>query len=265
MKKPALVAGCLSALAMLQGQTGEYQITRTFVSPSDLVTAAVAARPRVSSQVTPPIYALGAATNGSFVPFRKLPPSLYRREYHGTAWFEDVKPRWIDDRFLVFDDEAGVAVADVPNRQMLLDHVFEAYAKSPVSDEWAAIRFRPAARMQERLDEDFQDTLLLIDPQCAAIHLRDVTEANFVGHLKGVQPGGVILAKPEWSSDGSGSAVLIWNRGKVEAVRYDTNLNETGRTAVNLRVDRESALSLSLNPNLAEAAKRILSDPTIFH
>jgi hypothetical protein len=58
---------------------------------------------------------------------------------------------------------------------------------------------------------------------------------------------------------------LTWNRGVVEAVRYDTNLNETGRTAVTLQVNRESALSLSLDTNVARAAESILSKPTIFH
>ena len=88
---------------------------------------------------------------------------------------------------------------------------------------------------------------------------------NFVGQTKAARPGGIVLAKPEWAPDGSTFAILTWNNRKVEAVRYDTNLNQTGRTAVNLQVDRESALSLSLNPNLAETAKKILSDPTIFH
>jgi hypothetical protein len=147
---------------------------------------------------------------------------------------------------------------------MLLDHVFMGYAKSPTSDEWAAIRFRPTARMQEQLDEDFQDTLLLIDAQSAAIRLRDVTETNFVGHLKAVQPGGVILAKPVWSDDGLAFAVLTWKQGTVGAVRYDTTLREAIRTIVDLIVDRESALSTGLNKDLAHAAAKILSDPRTF-
>jgi len=147
---------------------------------------------------------------------------------------------------------------------MLLDHVFEAYAKSPVSDQWAAIRFRPTTRMQEQLDEDFQDTLLLIDPQHVAIHLRDVSEANFVAHLKAVQPGGVMLAKPVWSDDGSAVAVLTWKQGTVAAVRYDRSLREIARAIVELRVDRQSALSTGLNEDLAPIAARILADPRTF-
>jgi hypothetical protein len=83
--------------------------------------------------------------------------------------------------------------------------------------------------------------------------------------MKAANPGGIVLAKPQWASDGSAFAVLTWNLGIVEAVRYDANLNQTGRTAVKFKVDPESALSLSLDPTLAQAAKSILSDPTIFH
>jgi hypothetical protein len=265
MKKPALLAGCLSAMATLQGQTGEYQITRTFISPNSSLTAAVAAQPSKLPHAYPWIYSLGAISNGSFVPFRNLPPSLYPREYHGTAWFEDVKPRWTGDRFLIFEDEAGLAIADVRNRRMLVDHVFEAYEKSRVADKWAAIRYRATGRQQESLESNFQDTVVVIDPYDVANRIGNATEENFVGQMKAVNPGGIVLAKPEWVAGGSNFAVLTWNRGAVQAVRYDTNLNETGRTAVNLHVDRESALSPSLDPKLAHAAKRILSDPAMFH
>jgi hypothetical protein len=265
MKRSALVAGWLSAVALLDGQTGNYEIKRTFVSPDGLVTAAVAARPRVSTQTTPPIFALGVVTNDSFVPYEKLPPSVYFAEYHGTAWFDDIEPRWIDDRFLVFEDKSGIAIADVQNRRLLVDHVFTGYEKSPVANKWAGIRLRATGRHQETLDDNFQDTVLVIDPYDVANRIVNATEDNFVGQMKTTKPGGIVLAKPEWSTDGSMFAVLTWNRGAVEAVRYNVNMHETGRTRVNLQVDRESALSLSLKPDLAEAAKSILSDPTIFH
>ena len=213
----------------------------------------------------PPVYSLGSGSDGSFLPFVELPAPIYRRESHGTSWFHGLQPRWIDDRFLVFADRSGVAIADVQNRRILVDHVFEAYQKSPIDDKWVAIRFRAIARDQERLDPNFQDTVLVINPYDVANRIGNATEDNFVGQTKAARPGGIVLAKPEWAPDGSTFAILTWNNRKVEAVRYDTNLNQTGRTAVNLQVDRESALSLSLNPNLAETAKKILSDPTIFH
>jgi hypothetical protein len=212
----------------------------------------------------PLIHFLGAISNGPFVPFRDLALPRYFAEYHGRAWFEDVQPRWINSRFLIFEDEAGVAIADVQNQRMLLDHVFTAYEKSPVNDKWAAIRLRATSRHQSRLNDDFQDTLLLIDPQAIANQIGNATEENFVGQMTAVNPGGIVLENPRWMPDGSAFAVLTWNRGAVEAVRYDANLNETGRTAVSLQVSRESVLSLSLNPNLAETAKRILSDPRTF-
>jgi hypothetical protein len=105
----------------------------------------------------------------------------------------------------------------------------------------------------------------MIDPYEVANRVGAATEANFVGQTRAVNPGGIVLAKPEWSPDGSRFAVLIWNRGTVEAVRYDANLNESGGTAVNLQVDLESVLSLSLSTNLARTAKSILSEPTLFH
>jgi hypothetical protein len=265
MNKATLVTGCVLAVALVHGQTGSYEVKRTFLSPDGSVTAAVAAQASVLGPENPPIYSLGTISNGSFVPFRDLPQSRYFREYHGTGWFRDVQPRWIDDRFLIFEDKAGVAIADVQNRRMLVNHVFMAYEKSPVNDKWAAIRLRGTGRHQESLDANFQDTVLVIDPYDVANRIANATEENFVGQMAAVNPGGIVLAKPQWAPDGSTFAVLTWNRGAVEAVRYDVNLKETGRTAVNLQVDRESALSLSLNPSLAQRATSILSDPTIFH
>jgi len=98
-------------------------------------------------------------------------------------WFQDVQPRWIDDRFVIFEDRYGVAIADVQNRRMLVNHVFTAYEKSPVADEWAAIRFRATDRHQESLDANFQDTVLVIDPNAVANRISNATEENFVGQM----------------------------------------------------------------------------------
>jgi hypothetical protein len=264
MKKLALAAGCLVSLAMVNGETGEHEITQTFTSPAGSITAAIAAQASPLGDSYPRIYSVGAISNSSFVPFAKLPQSLYRREYHGTAWFQDIRPRWIDDSFLIFEDEFGIAIADVQNRVILVNHAFTAYEKSPIADRWAAIRFRPMARDQELLSDDFQDTLLGIDPYQVAQRIANATEENFVGQMTSVNPGGIVLAKPQWSADGSTFAVLTWKSGKVEAVQYDTNLKETGRTTVDLYVDREVALSPALNAELEQTAEKILSDPTIF-
>jgi hypothetical protein len=265
MKITVLVLAGLLAGGPLHSQTNGYQVERTFVSPNGLVRAGVAAKASLPTRDRPPIYSLGAISNGSFVPFQQLPSPVYFAEYHGTAWFQDAQPRWIDQRFLIFEDKSGVAIADVQNRRLLVDHVFTAYEKSPVDDKWAAIRLRATGRQQPRLTDDFQDTILMIDPHAAANQIGNVTDANFVAQMAAVNPGGILLAKPQWTPDGSAFSVLTWNHGAVEAVRYDANLNETGRTAVNFPVDRESARSLSLNANFARAAKSILSDPTIFH
>lgn len=42
------------------------------------------------------------------------------------------------------------------------------------------------------------------------------------------------------------------------------NLNETGRAPANIQVDRDTALSLSFKPELAQTVKNILSGPTTF-
>jgi hypothetical protein len=267
LKSFASVTHCLiGAFAIviapwLHGQTVEYRVTRILVSPSGAGAAAVA----VHNTQYGPIFSVGSMTGGSFQPFVDLPRPVYQREYHGSDWFQTMPERWINDRVVVFEDRFGIAIADVEHRRMLVDHVFEAYEKSPVTDKWVAIRLRATGRHQESLDANFQDTVLVIDPYDVANRIANATEENFVGQMKAVNSGGIVLAKPEWAPDGSAFAVLIWNRGAVEAVRYDANLNETGRTAVNLQVDRESALSLSLNTSVAQAAKSILSDPATFH
>lgn len=244
----------------LHAQTAAYRTTRTLRSPRGDVAAVVAA----SDTQYGPIFCLGSIVKGSFQPFVDLPNPVYRREYHGSDWFQTMPERWISDRFLVFEDKFGLAIADVQNRRMLVNHVFTAYEKSPVADRWAAIRFRPMARDQELLGDDFQDTILLIAPYDVANLISQATEENFVGQMKSVNPGGIVLAKPEWSPDGSTFAVLTWKSGKVEAVQYETNLKETGRITVDLYVAREVALSPALNTELEQTAEKILSDPTIF-
>lgn len=265
MKKQALVAGWLLGLPLVQGQTGSYQIEQTFLSPDGSVTATVAAQPSALGRGNPPIYSLGAVSNDSFVPFTELPPSRIFREYHGTSWFHGFEPRWVDNRFLIFEDESGLAIADVQNGRMLVNHVFMAYEKSPVTDKWVAIRRRNTGRHQESLDADFEDTALVIDSYDVANRIGNATEDNFVGQMKAVSPGGIVLAKPQWAPDGSAFAVLTWKQGIVAAVRYDTTLRETARSTVEIQIDPDSALSTGLNEDLAPVAARILSDPTIFH
>jgi hypothetical protein len=115
---------------------------------------------------------------------------------------------------------------------MLADHVYMAYEKSALADKWAAIRLRGTGRHQESLDANFQDTVLVIDPYGVAKRIANATEENFVGQMVAVNPGGIVLAKPQWAPDGSAFAVLTWKQGIVAAVRYDTTLRETARSTV---------------------------------
>lgn len=207
---------------------------------------------------------IGKIERGAFVEAKNLAHTAYTREYHGNSWIIGTGLNWISDRFVWTADEMGLFVADAETNTILVNNVLTAYVKSPIADQWAAIRFRPTSRAQERLDENFEDTILLLDPETMAAEAARSPDTDPLSHGKAVKASGIVLAQPEWARDGSAFAVLTWNRGTVQAVRYDANLNETSRTAVNLQVDSESALSLSLNTNLVEKAKSILSDPTVF-
>src|SRR6266496_5168785 len=129
MKTKRVVLSVVCVIAASGGaQAGDYRIEQIFVSPRGTASVALAADDSNVRPGHPPIYLLGTSSDGSFTPIVQLPDALYRREYHGTSWFHGLQPRWIDDRFLVFEDKSGIAIADVPNRQILLDHVFIAHA-----------------------------------------------------------------------------------------------------------------------------------------
>jgi hypothetical protein len=185
-----------------------------FTSPSNHDDLVVVAYPSPLSMKSPPIEKIGKLLSGIFVEAKNLAHTVYTREYHGNGWILDQANHWIADRYLWTADESGLFVADAETNTILFNNVLEAYAKNSAADEWVAIRFRPSARIQEYLEEKFQD--------------------------------------------------IVWKNGAVSAVQYDTNLRETARTAIDLRVDSETALSVWLKKDLAPVSKRILSDPRTF-
>ena len=262
--KAAVLAVALTNSSLCYAGNEDFSVKKIFTSPSSHHDLVVVAYPSPIGAKNPPLEKIGKFLNGIFVEATNLAHTVYMREYHGNGWILDQADHWIADRYLWAADEFGLFVADAETNTILFNNVLEAYAKNPAADEWVAIRFRPSARIQEYLEEKFQDSLLLVDPaHMAAQSPRDLPEDS-LAHVKSMRIDGVALAPPEWAADGSRFAVLVWKNGAVSAVQYDTDLRETARTAIDLQVDRETALSVWLKKDLAPAAKKILSDPRTF-
>jgi hypothetical protein len=262
--KTAALAVALTNSSLSYAGNEDFNLKKIFTSPSSHHDLVVVAYPSSLGAKNPPIEKIGKFLNGIFVEATNLANTVYMREYHGNGWILGQADHWIADRYLWAADEFGLFVADTETNTMLFNNVLEAYAKNPAADEWVAIRFRPSARIQKYLDEGFQDTLLLIDPaDMAAQAARDLPKDS-LAHIKSMRIDGVALAAPEWTPDGSRFAVLVWKDGAVSAVQYDTQLRETARTSIDLQVERETALSVWLQKDLAPVVKRILSDSRTF-
>jgi hypothetical protein len=261
--KSAVLAVALTNSSLCYAGNEDFSVKKIFTSPSSHHDLVVVAYPSPLRAKNPPIEKIGKFLNGIFVEATNLAQTVYMREYHGNGWILDQADHWIADRYLWAADEVGLFVADAETNTILFNNVLEAYAKNPAADEWVAIRFRPSARIQEYLDEGFQDTLLFADPADMAAQASHLPEDS-LAHIKSMRVYGVALAPPEWATDGSRFAVLVWKNGAVSAVQYDTHLRETARMAIDLQVRRETALSIGLKKDLAFVAKRILSDPRTF-
>jgi hypothetical protein len=262
--KAAVLAVAVTNASLCYAGNADFTVKKIFTSPSSHHNLVVVAYPSPLRVKSPPIEKIGNALNGIFVEATNLARTVYTREYHGNGWISDRPNHWIADRFVWVADDFGLFIGDAETNTILFNNVLEAYAKNPAADEWIAIRFRPSARIQEYLEETFQDTLLLIDPvDMAAQASRDLPEDS-LAHIKSLRIDGVALGPPQWTPNGSRFAVLVWKDGAVSAVQYDTQLRETARTAIDLQVDRETALSVWLKKDLAPAVKRILADSRTF-
>lgn len=262
--KVAVLAVALTNSSLCCAGQEDFSVKEIFTSPSNHDDLVVVAYPSQLRMKSPPIEKIGKLLSGIFVEATNLAHTVYTREYHGNGWILDQANHWIADRYLWTADESGVFVADVETNTILFNNVLEAYAKNSAADEWVAIRFRPSARIQEFLEEKFQDTLLLVDPADMAAQASRHLPKDSLAHIKSKPIDGVALGPPEWAAGSSRFAILVWKNGAVSAVQYDTNLRETARTAIDLQVDRETALSVWLKKDLAPVSKRILSDPRTF-
>jgi hypothetical protein len=262
--KAAVLAVALTNSSLCYAGNEDFSVKKIFTSPSSHHDLVVVACPSSLGAKNPPLEKIGKFLNGIFVEATNLARTVYTREYHGNGWILDQPNHWIADRYLWAADESGLFVADAETNTILFNNVLAAYAKNPATDKWVAIRFRPSARIQEYLEEKFRDSLLLVDPaHMAAQSARDLPEDS-LAHVKSMRVDGVALGPPEWAADGSRFAILVWENGVVSAVQYDTQLRETARTAIDLQVDRETALSVWLKKDLAPLVKRILSDSRTF-
>jgi len=262
--KAAVLVVALTNSSLCYAGNEDFSVKKIFTSPSSHHDLVVVACPSSLGAKNPSLEKIGKFLNGIFVEATNLARTVYTREYHGNGWILDQPNHWIADRYLWTADESGLFVADAETNTILFNNVLEAYAKNPATDKWIAIRFRPSARIQEYLEEKFRDSLLLVDPaDMAAQSARDLPEDS-LAHVKSMGVDGVALGPPEWGADGSRFAILVWENGVVSAVQYDTQLRETARTAIDLQVDRETALSVWLKKDLAPLVKRILSDSRTF-
>jgi len=260
----AVLAVALTNSSLCYAGNEDFSVKKIFTSPSNHHTLVVIACPSSLGAKNPPLEKIGKFLNGIFVEATNLARTVYTREYHGNGWILDQPNHWIADRYLWTADEYGLFVADAETNTILFNNILEAYAKNPAADKWVAIRFRPSARIQEYLEEKFRDSLLLVDPaHMAAQSPRDLPEDS-LAQVKSMRVDGVALGPPEWATDGSRFAILVWKNGVVSAVQYDTQLRETARTAIDLQVDRETALSVWLKKDLAPLVKRILSNSRTF-
>ena len=262
--KAAVLAVALTNSSLCYAGNEDFSVKKIFTSLSSDHDLVVVAYPSPLRAKSPPIEKIGKLLNGIFVEATNLAKTVYMREYHGNGWILDQANHWIANRYLWAADEFDLFVADAETNTILFNNVLEAYAKHPAADEWVAIRFRPSARIQEYLDEGFQDTLLFVDPADMAAQASRNLPEDSLAHIKSMRIDGVALGPAQWTPDGSRFAVLVWKNGAVSAVQYDTQLRETARTAIDLQVDRETALSVWLKKDLAPIVKGILSDSRTF-
>ena len=190
------------------------------------------------------------------------------REFGAITWFSDVSPRWIDNRYLLFELDDRLALLDSGSKQMILNTAFTALSKDPNGDRWSAIRYRPTGRRQERLYEDFQDTLFVIDLQQVIKASASANESSKpFEHLKSSKLPGNALTKPVWTKGAEGDllAIAVLVGGKPTAFTLNPeSLNVIGQKPLSLAVTDEVAhspwINLEAEPEIRKAMLATLSE-----
>jgi hypothetical protein len=237
-----------------------------WISPDK--TKAIHLIPRYTRPNNPPIIDLVTEVKGKAIPISEsaVIASPIRREYAGNYWLEDVAPRWVDNRYAIFERdgtaEPALCIIDSENGAMLLNAVFESLVDAPAGDRWTAIRYRPQTRNQQRLQGGEADTLFMINlPHvAAAAKAMPAAEQKLFGHLKSSVLPGIALAHPFWNADASKILVGIWNwkTRQAEALSFDpVTMNLQGSVNMNLAVPDVVAYSPWINadfePKVIEA------------
>lgn len=238
-----------SFVSMANGAKAEGE---NWVSPDKTLTLRMVASDKTPNN--PPLISLVAEANGKTVPISEsaIVASPIRREYAGTSWLWDTRPRWSGNRFAIFEANdsapAELGIIDVERSIMLLNTTFESLVDAPAGDKWAAIRYRPIARNQERLHGGETDTLFVINlpDVVTAAKAMPVAEQKVFGHLKSIVLPGVALAHPLWNADASKILVGIWNwkTRQAEALSFDpVTMKSQGSVNMNLAVPDAVAYS----------------------
>lgn len=223
------------AWASIFCEGSEARVIREFTSPDHTNRITVLASP-TQFPPGPPIITLALMrANGDLVELKETPKSEVNREIHGTSFLQDesTKPLWIDNRFAVFQDEFGLVIVDAQQQRILLRSNFESLVKTQ-NNRWVAIRYRSLGRNQNRLEDDFQDTLLFMNPYTMSARLECSTEHNPFGHVEEANVGGIILGGLNFSKDHHRLGVLVWKqKSEPEGVLFDP---QTARVAGRIRV-----------------------------
>jgi hypothetical protein len=169
------------------------------------------------------------------------------REFGGITWFADATSKWIDGRYLAFESDDRLALLDAESTQMILNTSFEALSKAPSGDKWSAVRYRPVGRHQERLNDDFRDTLFVIDLQQVIKANASANESSKpFDHLKSVKLSGKALTKPVWMKVAGNERIAIglWAGGQATAVALNAD---------SLDVIEQKPLSNTVNDEVASS------------
>jgi len=192
--------------------------------------------------------------------------SPIRRENHGFDWLTSVSPTWINNRFVAFEDDMGLCLVDTQQRKVLLDQVFTAYTKSPVSDTWVAIRYRPTGRNQEMLTGNEMDTVWFIEPTALAEKAQMVTDANPFAHVPAVRIDGIAVASPQWSEYGASVAIVKHRDGKLAADVFDPVSKVLVRTVPmqDVTLTQEQLRSVWIIPEIDRRASEAIKEKHVF-
>lgn len=190
-----------------------------------------------------------------------LANSNIRRENHGYGWMKSAEAKWVDDRFLVFKDESGLAIIDVKTSHLLLNQVLTGYSESPDGQKWAAIRRRNVPRKQDSLTGSEEDTLWFLDPNLLAESSEGADNKYPFAHIPAVQTGGIVLAPPEWSEDGTSIILTVLSGGNILRDIYSVNSHKRiGSTTVkDPGLSREQLLSLGFQAEVKDAILHVLA------